>query len=330
MHCPTSSAVLAPYYTEKTLFAETIVQWSRISREVPNPSMRLESPKKEVKRAFEAYINAFKGLLPLVLLGGKEIRTLEYEKNFGVLAIKESQVDEKVMGAFLRTTFSSLQESLSLKKRVKLHVTEGAILNATKWWLYINDLAILGAIHADKEFHVVSEEKESLPFEDLWDVKNARPRVLGRELAMLMIAGYERGELLISGKGQNDQENITAVENSEREDVIAAAQNERELNEKGKDDRELNEKGQEGSELDQKEQIEMEPKKEASGLRAKKVKKKLPRSGIVLLPPCNGENRSVTLTACREKIAGLKSIDEITKAFNIQVIGKPRTRAHTL
>ncbi len=87
-------------------------------------------------------------------------------------------------------------------------VSSGCILNSKKWNLLVNDVAILGAIHAQQDFGIWSQRyniddqtlqsmqakngEPSIDDDILWDAKENRPRATGRELIMLREAGYKR------------------------------------------------------------------------------------------------------------------------------------------
>lgn len=238
-------------YIHTDFSSEVMSKWSEIAKEVPNKTMRLESPKKEIKRAFEAYQNALNGPLEVILLGDASLReNMELIQNFGSLAT-ESQVDHKVMKEFLKKALIASDSDvhsrhLNLKKIVKYHVTQGAIMYDSKWWILRNDAFILGGIHSKKQFHIV--QKTALTASQIWDFANNRPTVLGRELIMLMAASYSKVE-----------------------------------------------------DVDQR------------------------KFGMIFIPPCERERLNITLMDCREKIASITRLEDITNAFNI-TLGRERAR----
>lgn len=65
--------------------------------------------------------------------------------------------------------------------------TVGGILETQKWSLLANDAWLLGSIHALTEFHFASP----FPLENLWDQKEGRPTVMGRELIGIDSVGYK-------------------------------------------------------------------------------------------------------------------------------------------
>lgn len=181
-------------YNNNVLFSEIRPIWSEIAREIPNASMRIGSPKVEAKRGAEAYENAFNGFLPFVILGNEKIREEEtLLQNMGTLAT-DPQVNQKKISRFLDTTSPSKMNGKQLKTAVKIHTTQGAILNDSNWWLFRNDMFVLGSIHSGKEFHLASKAGKEPSDDLLWDAEHNRPRVLGRELIMLAAAGYQKAE----------------------------------------------------------------------------------------------------------------------------------------
>ncbi len=159
--------------------------WARLMSETER---RLDTPAKESKRLFHSYqLGGSRDYLSLVLLGGEKMRgDAELIENMGTLAT-ESQVREKPMRKILADRLNLSPGSA--KKATKKHLSEGAILNDARWWVTKNDLFMLGAIHVGKEFHLTNKR----PHRSLmWDNENNRFRVLGRELFLLQIHGYQR------------------------------------------------------------------------------------------------------------------------------------------
>lgn len=191
---PTTSAPISPdfRYTQEILLEETRKDWGKITKEVPNKSMQLEPIKKEVARAFQGYQCALNGQLPFMILGDETLRSEQsLLNNVGTLAT-EPQTDQKVTEKFLKEVMNIPQKDRQFKEVVKTHLTQGAVLNDSNWWLYRNDLFMLGAIHARKEFHIASKRGVEPRDDQLWDKENGYSRVLGRELVMLEMAGYKR------------------------------------------------------------------------------------------------------------------------------------------
>lgn len=185
-------------YSEDLLYQEVRPMWAEIVQEVPKKLMRTGTPKVEVKRGMEAYQNAYEAFLPFMILGGEGIREEDnLLKNVGTLAT-DPQVNLKKIADFLQRTLRLEKGDKQLKTAVKVHTTQGAILNDSNWWPFRNDMFMLGAIHSEKEFHLATENGKEPSDDILWDKKNKRPRVVGRELIMLALAGYQKeaGELI--------------------------------------------------------------------------------------------------------------------------------------
>jgi len=122
--------------------------------------------------AYSLYENAYEGTLPCMVIGASKLKSSEEElKNFGTLSEKFPYCPPKLT--------SSLPEKL-----------KGGILCDKSWSVIKNDAYILGSIHSQKTFYLF-KEKEKLQ-SILWDKKNNRPHVTGREIAMLYEAGYRQ------------------------------------------------------------------------------------------------------------------------------------------
>lgn len=186
-------------YTLPSFTAEVKNNWAVITKEVQRSNLKLLPRDKEIKKGFEAYENAKTSYLPLMILGNQDLRTdKELIQNVGTLAT-ETQVNIKEMKHFLQDAWdinitTDAKAAKVFKKELAAHVSKGAILNESNWWPFRNDCFMLGAIHGEREIHIASKKGE-LPTKDLlWDDKEKRPRVLGRELIMLKLAGYQRIE----------------------------------------------------------------------------------------------------------------------------------------
>jgi hypothetical protein len=179
-------------YTEDLLFQEVRPMWAEIVQEVPKKLMRVGNPRVEVKRGMEAYQNAYEAFLPFMILGDENIREEDtLLKNVGTLATNP-QVNLKRISDFLQKVLRLEKGDKQLRTAVKVHTTQGAILNDSNWWPFRNDMFMLGAIHSEKEFHLATENGKEPSDDLLWDSKNKRPRVVGRELIMLALAGYQK------------------------------------------------------------------------------------------------------------------------------------------
>jgi len=56
---------------------------------------------------------------------------------------------------------------------------------------YLNDAAILGAVHGDSVIYTTEPDSGNIPIVHLWDKRMKRPTVLGRELVQLDLAGSQ-------------------------------------------------------------------------------------------------------------------------------------------
>lgn len=132
-----------------------------------------KNPEELINKCYQLYLNAFHGKLPFMVVGNEKLCESQEERyNFGILATDHP--------------FHPLN-----MKGPPTEMNQGAILSQTKWCVTLNDSYILGAIHAQKSFHLFEPSGE-LENNTLWDEKFQRPRVLGRELVMLKAAGYQR------------------------------------------------------------------------------------------------------------------------------------------
>jgi hypothetical protein len=181
-----------PVYTHsKQLHKEIEKQWARITK---HTDIQLKPPKHEAEIAYAAYCNAMSPGSPIVVLGGEAMRQdMELIFNMGTLAT-DPQVNRKHIAKHISATHK-LPKGKVLNLQVDKHVTTGAIVNDSNWWIFRNDLFMLGAIHAGKELHLCykgigSCERGIPPKALLWDNKHARPRALGREILMAAAAGY--------------------------------------------------------------------------------------------------------------------------------------------
>lgn len=124
-------------------------------------------------KCHQLYLNAFHGKLPFMIVGHEKLCESQEERyNFGVLATDQPFYPLTIEGS-------------------PTEMNQGAILSQTNWCVTLNDCYILGAIHAQKSFHIF-EPLGELEDKTLWDEKYQRPRVLGRELVMLKSVGYQK------------------------------------------------------------------------------------------------------------------------------------------
>lgn len=164
----------------------------RLQRAIPIIS-DLRDPLAEECRVI--YENARRSLVPFVL-GGASLRTSEPHAiaimcNFGVLAGEKNQVPKQV-------------KSHRFFDGSGVNLESGGVLCDGSWSVFKNDCAILGIIHAGRTCFISREEAKDTDLAagaleesddidlsgELWDTSESRPKVLGREIAMLSAAGY--------------------------------------------------------------------------------------------------------------------------------------------
>ncbi|MBS0620073.1 MAG: hypothetical protein JSS61_01260 [Verrucomicrobia bacterium] len=140
---------------------------------------------QEIPDAYQLYKNSAANPLHLTLLGGEELRSANtLLENFGTRATTAPCVSGSVLKSLDRNGCA----------------LTGSILCDKNWNLLKNDAAILGAIHARHTFIICSPTPvphghaftfADVPDDLLFCPKENRPRVLGRELAMLRCSSYE-------------------------------------------------------------------------------------------------------------------------------------------
>lgn len=128
-----------------------------------------------IQEAYALHLNASAKEMPLVLLGGESLR------NPKVAASKALMHNFGIISSGAGTPLA----------------TRGAILCENSWHIYKNDAYMTGAIRAKKDFYVVHAEGK-LPKSLLWDAAHNRPRVLGREIIILLAHAYT---MATSGEG---------------------------------------------------------------------------------------------------------------------------------
>ncbi|MBS0652572.1 MAG: hypothetical protein JSR39_03500 [Verrucomicrobia bacterium] len=177
------SPIPAPLYSPQALKR---LSFAEISRESSNLGAKI-SPKTYVKDWLAAMSAGASQRLPFVILGTDAIRgDADAAQNFGTIAIEPASLAQKEVARVFERAYPELNPK-ERKSLLKAHFREGAIINASNWYVFLNDCFIYGALGANKEFHV---GLKSIKHELIWDDKNKRPRALGRELLMLKFSGY--------------------------------------------------------------------------------------------------------------------------------------------
>lgn len=141
---------------------------------------------KIISKAYLLYKRAYEGSLPVMVIGGSDLRGGERELeflNFGTIAKETPRCSTRI----IQTIREREKEAES-----KLSMTQyGAILCESSWDIIQNDAYVLGGIHARKTFYLYLNGPSNLSGV-LWDQKAGRPRVVGREIIMLNAAGYHQ------------------------------------------------------------------------------------------------------------------------------------------
>lgn len=164
----------------------------RLQRAIPVIA-DLRDPLTEECRVI--YENARRSPVPFVL-GGASLRASDPHAvsimcNFGVLAGEKNQVPHQV-------------RSHRFSDGTGVNLESGGVLCDGSWSVFKNDCAILGIIHSGRTCYIsrekavdaasmaeAHEESDDIDLSDeLWDETESRPKVLGREIAMLSAAGY--------------------------------------------------------------------------------------------------------------------------------------------
>lgn len=121
---------------------------------------------------FSMYENARRSSLGLLVLGDASIRgDRDLLVNLGVSSVTADDAAGVITG----------EEREERRSR-------GAVLNELHWWPFFNDCWVLGGIHGRMQFHL---GREQWPADhELWNGADGCPRMLGRELMILSVAGY--------------------------------------------------------------------------------------------------------------------------------------------
>jgi hypothetical protein len=140
----------------------------------------------ETDKHFTVYASARESILNIAVLGNAEIRgDISLITNLGTAGIEPCSETASKVSDYAN---SHLQLNDELPQA---HFNRGSIIVDTDWTLLGNDAFILGGIHSGKEFHI---GLPGMPQEEnLWskDPAYPGPRVLARELLMLVEAGYK-------------------------------------------------------------------------------------------------------------------------------------------
>jgi len=161
-------------YTEQLFMAHAARCRDAIQAVMPRWYRGLQTLEQEFAYGYAMYTNARQGALGMMILGDESIRgEKELLENMGVTSVTPAGAAKVIQGAL-----------------ADQRQTRGAVLNELYWWPFFNDCWVLGGVHGKMEFHLAFD---GWPADDqLWDAKNSRPKMLGRELLILSAAGYSR------------------------------------------------------------------------------------------------------------------------------------------
>lgn len=175
-------------YTHELLTEEFSQSISQIHKENKTLHAKIDIPKKEASKLIQLIHAGASERFPFIILGKGDLRTDPVLiNNFGTTSTDPS-IDQKTIKTFFQTVNPDMTSKV-LKQEIVEHLTVGAILKETNWYPFKNDCFIYGAIQNCKEFHL--KFRRSHMSEDLlWDNKEQRPTVLGREIIMVMLSGY--------------------------------------------------------------------------------------------------------------------------------------------
>jgi hypothetical protein len=140
------------------------------------------------QEAYTLYMRSFESVLNCKILGDESLRNFNQPLfyNFGILSTDiQTRVSDK-MSRF----FGTLNQAQDPQHELAMNV-KGSILCSTKWNVFMNDAAMLGAIHSRQVVYLVFKNLWDIPDDFLYDAPNMRPRVLGRELLGLYACGYK-------------------------------------------------------------------------------------------------------------------------------------------
>jgi len=125
----------------------------------------------EVSYGYDMYVNCYKASLGMLVLGDEAIRgDKELLVNLGATSVTPSGATKVI------------------KSGDANRINHGAVLNERYWWPFFNDCWVMGGVHGKHEFHLGYTDWPA--DSELWDKKNSRPKMLGRELLVLSISGY--------------------------------------------------------------------------------------------------------------------------------------------
>ncbi len=153
-----------------------VVEGAKLAKRCGALRREYESVKEElIQRCKALFEQVISGPLKSIVLFQNSLPSSEIQAlllKYGVTAGDKTQCGER------------LEKQLPYREG-------GAIFHDNPWSLPTNDAFIFGAIQARK---IVYVSGSVLSQEGLWNEENQRPTTLGREIALLSLAGYRKGE----------------------------------------------------------------------------------------------------------------------------------------
>jgi len=153
---------------------------------------------KELDRNLKFYDITRALELPIPIGPSKNVWLWDVLQNFGgasekpfLLALEDSRFSKYVDTTEL-ATLKQLLAKTNVKKMAPEHLETGAVMFELMWNLAINDSFIRGGVDSRQDFTIAAPVNtvSMLDPRILWDEKEKRPTVLGRELFQLSMQGY--------------------------------------------------------------------------------------------------------------------------------------------
>jgi hypothetical protein len=161
---------LATRLLEEEKKASNVVLVRKIKSEIASIHAMIEEHQKNViTDCYKIYINTFESKVP-ILLGTADLRTASSE-------------DELINFGLISDGLSSCPSSLI--SRIS-ETQKGGIFCPRSWSLIKNDVFIQAILHAGHSVGLAAP----LGIDDLWESTLNRPKVLAREIVMLISGGY--------------------------------------------------------------------------------------------------------------------------------------------
>lgn len=183
------------YDTDDAFKQAVQAEWTRITGMKPG-WYKLMTLDREAEDAWALYKNTKASVLKEQLLGETKMRSdLELLQNFGAVSGTKTTAERGTLfdGTNKKIKTNQITEKVGQADRNAM-LRKGSVLNDGGWWTFKNDAWLLGCVHGLKVMQLSKEGLAQLSDLDalMWDARERRPRVLGRELIGLHAAGYKR------------------------------------------------------------------------------------------------------------------------------------------